>query len=389
MAYSETHSVTFTKPALRSLRDKVIESNTTTLLASVNTKSLTVRGWSMDKDYEAETTENNAQFWRQETNPNDDGYIYRMYLTVNFSRADGKKPGTTEFASILRTMFQRAQNPAYGKWILSEVDGKDYVAPGDDEDISSNINADLIGYSDVVIPDEWFGNFDHLFGLDSHIKRVRMALEAGIMSNWRNRFHCALIGPPGCGKSDICGSLKRALGEDAVMEFDATATTAAGAIKELAEREILPRVMVVEEIEKADEKALSFLLGVCDLRGEIRKTTARTTIQRDTKVFVVATVNDYALFQKLQAGALASRFANKIFFKRPSRETLAMILTREVGKLTDGDERWIKPTLDFCEDHDITDPRQVIALCLCGRDELITGEFQKMLAETAEEESGL
>jgi MoxR-like ATPase len=166
------------------------------------------------------------------------------------------------------------------------------------------------------------------------------------------------------------------------MEFDATATTAAGAIKELAEREILPRVLVVEEIEKADEKSLAFLLALCDLRGEIRKTTARATIQRDTKLLVIATVNNVELFQKLQAGALASRFANKIGFSRPSREQLAMILEREVSKI-DGDSRWIKPALDYCEERDITDPRQVIALCLCGRDMLITGEYQEMLKDTA------
>jgi hypothetical protein len=305
-----------------------------------------------------------------------------MYVAISFYREDGKKPGLNEFESILRTLHNRAGQPAFGKWALASVDGNTYIAPGDDDDISANVNADLIGYADVNIPEGWDSNFAHLFGRDAHVARIRMALEAAIMSHWSNRFHCALIGPPGCGKSDICGSLKRALGEDAVMEFDATATTAAGAIKELAEREILPRVLVVEEIEKADEKSLAFLLALCDLRGEIRKTTARATIQRDTKLLVIATVNNVELFQKLQAGALASRFANKIGFSRPSREQLAMILEREVSKI-DGDSRWIKPALDYCEERDITDPRQVIALCLCGRDMLITGEYQEMLKDTA------
>ena len=387
MSHTEMHKITFVKHAKRSLRDKVIAGQATSLLSSVNTKSMTVRGWTMDQDYRDNATGTDVSFWRQlpfngETDEFE--YTYEMYITVTYHREDAKMPGTTEFASILNTMRQRAIQPSYGVWTLASVDGKPYIAPGDDEDVSSNINADLIGYSDVAVPDDFEGNFDHLFGLDSHIKRIKLAMLAGISSDWRNRFHCALIGPPGCGKSDICASLKRTLGEDAVMEFDATATTAAGAIKELAEREILPRVMVVEEIEKADEKSLAFLLGVCDLRGEIRKTTARTTIQRDTKVFVIATVNNMELFEKMAAGALASRFANKIHFKRPSRETLAMILTREVMKV-DGDERWIKPALDYCDDHDITDPRQVIALCLCGGDELVTGEYQKMLADTSPE----
>jgi MoxR-like ATPase len=168
------------------------------------------------------------------------------------------------------------------------------------------------------------------------------------------------------------------------MEYDATATTAAGAIKDLSEREILPRVIVVEEIEKADEKALSFLLALCDLRGEIRKTTARATIQRDTKVLVVATVNDVPLFEKMLAGALASRFANKIWFKRPSRETLSRILVREIRKIN-GDPAWVSPALDYCEERGVTDPRQVIALALCGRDMLVSGAYQKMLSETSQE----
>ena len=137
------------------------------------------------------------------------------------------------------------------------------------------------------------------------------------------------------------------------------------------------------EIEKADEKTMSFLLGVLDLRSEIRKTTARQTIQRDTKLFAIATVNDVALFHKLQAGALSSRFTNTIFFKRPSRETLALILTREVSKVQ-GDPAWINPALDYCDEKGITDPREVIAICLCGQDMLVTGDYQKMLAETDE-----
>jgi MoxR-like ATPase len=256
--------------------------------------------------------------------------------------------------------------------------------PDDDDGVGTT--DDLIGYSDVNIPDDWDDSFQHLYGLDSHIQRVRTALEAGVNSGWRNRFHAALIGPPGCGKSDICESLKQALGEDAVMKLDATATTAAGAIKELSEREILPRVIVIEEIEKAPEASMSFLLGVLDQRSEIRKVTARQTVQRDTKLLAFATVNDVALFRKLQAGALASRFPNTIFFQRPTRETLALILTREVAKI-EGNAEWIGPTLDYCADRDITDPRKVISLCLCGMDGWLDGTYAKMLDDTSEDEN--
>jgi hypothetical protein len=370
--YTETHTVEFEKPAQRQLRDKVIANNLTALLASTNNKSLAVRGWTVNAEY------NDSPCWDRKDNPNDDGYVYTLFVRVDFTREDGHAPGKTELAAIVRTMATRASQPAFGKWTLARVDSDGYVAVAED-DLDANIGD--IGYTETDIPEDWDAYFSHLFGLNSHIRRVRKALEAGMSSNWANRFHCALIGPPGCGKSDIARSIQAALGEDAVIEFDGTATTAAGAIKELAELEILPRIIVIEEIEKAPEATMQFLLGVLDLRAEIRKTTARGSIQRNTKLFCIATVNNNELFEKLQAGALASRFTNKIHFDRPTRETLSLILTREIAKV-DGSEKWIAPTLDYCDEHGITDPRQVIAIALCGGDDLLTGEYQAMLDET-------
>jgi AAA domain (dynein-related subfamily) len=374
MKYTETHTAKFVKPALRQLRDRVIASNVTALLAATNNRSLAVRGWTVS----AAAGENQEPRVLRQDNPNDDGYIYELFIRIHFEREDGEAPKKTELQSIVRQLASRSVQPAFGKWTLATVDDDEYV-PMAEDDLDANVSD--LGYTETDIPEDWDAYFTHLFGLDSHIKRVRKALEAGMSSEWRNRFHCALIGPPGCGKSDIARSIKEALGDEAVIEFDATATTGAGAIKELSELEILPRVIVFEEIEKAPEAAMQFLLGILDLRAEIRKTTAKGSIQRNTKLFCIATVNNEELFEKLQSGALASRFTNKIHFDRPSRETLSLILTREIAKV-DGDKRWIGPTLDYCDSHDITDPRQVIAIALCGGDDLLTGEYQKMLDET-------
>jgi MoxR-like ATPase len=154
----------------------------------------------------------------------------------------------------------------------------------------------------------------------------------------------------------------------------------AGAQKELAERvdsgQDLPRVLLVEEIEKADEKSLSWLLSLMDLRGEIRKTTARGKINTDTKMICIATVNDVPTFKKIAFGALYSRFSNKIYFRRPDRELLGRILKREVDAI-EGKDEWINPTLDLADEIHTTDPREVISLLLCGRDALLDGTFQK------------
>jgi MoxR-like ATPase len=265
--------------------------------------------------------------------------------------------------------------------MLAEVDGKPYAPPSDADTVTLKMEADQIGYSDCDIPADWDSHFEHLYGLDSHISRVKSALTAGIASSWRNRFNTVLVGPPGCGKSDIALSMKSALGENAVMSFDATATTAAGLIKTLNDLEIMPRVIIFEEIEKASADALVPLLGIADQRGEINKTTARGEVQKSVKALCVATVNDYDLFQRLQAGALASRFSNKVFFSRPPREISMRILRREIAKV-DGDQEWAEPALDYCESHGVSDVREMISICLCGADGLLDGSYQKMMDET-------
>ena len=369
--HNEFHIVTFARDMDRALQPKSYRKSVDSLIASVATKSITNRGWSF-----SEGPDGAVEIESDET-----PHRYNWTLKVAFAHAS-IVPGSTEFASILFTLYGRAISPAFGLWTLSEVDGKPYQPPMSDDTITSRIDKEMIGYADCEIPDDWAEYFDHLYGLAPHIARVRSAVAAAIKSNYRNRFNVVLVGPPGCGKSDVAESMKRALGDDAVMSFDATAMTAAGLIKELNEREILPRVVIFEEIEKAPESALQPLLGILDTRGEIRKVTARGNVQRDTKCLAIATVNNFALFEKMQAGAVESRFPNKIFFDRPNRETLSMILTREVGKV-DGDQKWVIPALDYCEQRGIDDPRQVISICLCGAEGLLDGSFQAMMDATA------
>lgn len=375
MTFTARHTLTLTKQAKRQLRDEVIQSNARSVMQSINTKSLAVMGWKLSEP---------QRLWTQRTMLGhlDAAYEYSMTLVLDY-QSDAKEAPQDQYLAILRNIHSRASSAPNGRWELATVDGGDYIKPAKG-DIPVADDA-LIGYTEINIPDDWDDNFDHLYGLDAHIARIKGAIEAGIDSNWNNRYNCVLIGPPGCGKSDICRSVKRALGDDAVIEYDATATTAAGMQKDLTEREILPRILIVEEIEKADEKSVQPLMGMLDLRGEIRKTTARTAIQRDTKLFVIATVNNRAAFERMQSGALASRFSNKIWFKRPARDMLARILTREVQKVN-GNLAWIDPTLDYADANRIDDPRQITALCLCGRDGWLDGSYVEMLAATAEPE---
>jgi hypothetical protein len=353
------------KPADRRLSADVISKNAAAMIKSVSNKSLRARGWDVEfAGYDAVTNTEDArtEYCQDETNARD-LYIMTLHVPYNYHT----DPVKGDLAGIVRKLAGKSQTPAFGSWYVTMLDGKPYTMPGDDEIAVDNAD-DLVGYVEVAIPDNWNEYFAHLYGLDAHIRRVRRAIEAGINSGWKKRFNIVLVGDPGCGKSDIAESVMRALGEDGCWRMDATATTAAGTIKELSEMEILPRVAILEEAEKANEKVTEPFLGILDQRGEVNKTTARGKIQRDARLLVISTVNDWEKFQRMNAGALASRHTVKVFFNRPSRDTLALILTREIHSVK-GDLAWIDPTLDYCEAHGITDPREVISHCLTGADD--------------------
>jgi len=232
-------------------------------------------------------------------------------------------------------------------------------------------------------------HFEHIFDREAQIVRILSSLEAAQESDWNSRYHCVLYGPPGCGKTEILRAIAKMLGEEgsAYMMMDATSTTQAGALRLLMDSPFIPPVLIVEEIEKAEDKSLRWLLGLLDTRGEIRKTNFRVGNQaRNVKMLCLATVNDITLFQRVMSGALASRFAHKIYCPRPSRDVLRKILLREVVKAK-GNTDWIEPALEFCIDEmGLDDPRQVIPICICGRERLLDGTYQEAIRHSTSEE---
>ena len=374
-AHTETHTVLFTRDMDRSLQVKSYRNSVDLLIDGINTQTRRQQGWSFDEDMRGFYRVDDAEDLAAGTN-----HRFAWKLHVNYSNAT-RKPNATEFSAIVFTLYGRAIKPAGGRWVVTEVDGKPYAPPAEKDAVTLKMDADQIGYADCEIPPNWDEYFSHLFGLNSHIARVKSALTAAISSGFKNRFNTVLYGPPACGKSDIALSLKNALGEQAVMSFDATSTTAAGLIKTLNDAEIMPRVIVFEEIEKANADALLPMLGIADQRGEIKKTTARGSVDKSVKAFCICTVNDFEKFETMQAGALDSRFSNKVKFSVPPREVKMRILRREIAKV-DGDQDWAEPAIDFCEANDIEDVRQMISICLCGADGLLDGSFQKVMSET-------
>lgn len=233
-----------------------------------------------------------------------------------------------------------------------------------------------------VKPGEYF---NHLFGLDAQIRILLSAVQAAADSNMENRFHSLLFGDPGTGKTDILRSTYRLLSDLNIscLSIDATSTTEAGMRKYLLdEDEILPEVILIEEIEKAVH-SFKLLLGIMDDRGTVSQMNARRTASRKVPALILANANDYNVLVKMDSGALLSRFSNEIYCPRLDRETLARILEREVGKVKSGKVEWIEPTLTFGFDGmGINDPRQLKRICLCGKDDLLTGKYQKDLEKT-------
>jgi hypothetical protein len=370
-----THVVKLAKEAGRALDDNKSEIQIQSVMDAAKTAERLRRGWTI------EFSEDNRNRRFRSRGNGTSGYVYTVEVRVACQPTKIRTTLAMEFENIVATLDQKAQLPA-NRWRVSEVDGTPYVAKEISRiEVDANEN---IGYAPFEIPadDEWVKAFDHLYGLDDYIQIIKRTLELAEMSNWEDRVNIALIGPPACGKSDICKSLKKLLGNDAVLEFDGTSTTQAGAQKDLSEREELPRVLLVEEIEKAPESSLSWLLSVLDLRGEVRKTTARGNVLKEVHMIGICTVNSQETFDKVAYGALASRFSLPLHFTRPPREILWKILNREVSRIG-GDDAWIEPALDFAEEIDTTDPRKIIAICLTGRDLLLTGEYQKMIRRTS------
>lgn len=323
--------------------------------------------------------------------------VYTFKKKIEFDRIKGHKSSADkQWNSILIRLIRAGMHKSWNKYpwtvesegaeelrVQLELDGVIPSRVSTAEGLLASLKSDIKDMGKISI--DAADHYKDIYGRDDQIKIIRSAIIAGEESDWSNRFHCVLYGPPGCGKTEILAKTCEMLGveNDSYLKFDATSTTEAGAQKILLDSAHVPPILIVEEIEKQDEKALRWLLGLLDHRAEIRKTNFRIgTKARNVKMLCLATVNDLGLFKKVMSGALASRFAHEIYCPRPDRAILQKILEREVAK-SKGRVEWIEPTLKYCYDEKkINDPRKILPICLCGRDALLDNSYQKSLTAT-------
>lgn len=364
------------------VRHNSIKQSTVKLQASIDTIcNASLRG-SCGKNWAALPTRGMASSFDEDTK------VWTFKKEIKFNRIGGRKDTTEkQWHLILKRLLRAGTKACWGKYPWSvEAEGIDAVRT--ELELTGDIplrasKASLVVKDIAKISLDAKDHYSGIYDRDDQIKIVRSAIVAGHESDWQDRFNCLLYGDPGCGKSAILSATKHMLGKEneAYMEFDATSTTEAGAQKILLEADHIPPVLFVEEIEKQEEKMLRWLLGLLDYRAEIRKTNFRIGTQaRNVKMLCIATVNNLELFKKVLAGALASRFAHEIYCPRPDRMVLQKILEREVAKTKNGKVDWIEPTLQYCFDgKKWNDPRKIIPVCLCGRDGLLDGSYQKSL----------
>lgn len=242
----------------------------------------------------------------------------------------------------------------------------------------------------LALPDNHGSFFDHIYDREAQIREVLESIRTARETDMGVRNHILLYGPPGCGKTEICLSLWKMLGDLAVKRLDATATTKAGAEKLLLEMDAIPPIVVLEEAEKVNEANLPWLLGILDDRGEIIKTNARVgSVTRSAPCLVIATVNNIGKFRAFHEGALCNRFSVPLYCPMPDRALLRRILEREVVKIPGGDHAWIDPALDFALEVEKTyQARRIKAIMTNGRDRLLDGSYQEERAAMIKAEEG-
>lgn len=373
----------------RSISQKTNEDAVKSMVHDIVRRSLqSIKGWTATVHKQGEPTKNDADLW-----------VFKR--VIKYTKTSGQMAKTQkQWHQICRSLIRLGQASRFNKypWLVSG-DGVDeiyneLVAEGRvspmARDAESPTSTNVVGKKSTTpkpignINTDRGDHFDHIYDRQHQLKIIHSSIIAAKESNFINRFHCVLHGDPGCGKSDILTATGKMLGieGEAFLKFDATSTTQAGAQKILLDSDFLPPVLMVEEIEKTDEKSLRWLLGVLDHRAEIRKTNFRQNDRRSVHMLCLATVNDIKLFRSAMSGALHSRFSHEIHCPRPNREVLGMILLREVKKVS-GNEDWIEPALKFCyDDMKWNDPRKIIPVCLCGRDDLLDGTYQESLLAT-------
>ena len=269
----------------------------------------------------------------------------------------------------------------FSKIAMASIESKDFESNTSEQAGTNSKEIEIwktFKFDDRLLSDDNYLNnqspFNRFYGINSQIRMVLSPLQSAIQTAGKRMVHSVLFGPPACGKTSVLNKLEDIIGKENILKLDAPTTTKAG-IEKLFLNNHIPPVVILEEAEKANEDWLRNWLSLLDERSEIRKVNHKETIVKDIDILFYCTVNDNDRFNDLLDGALASRCKNKIYFPRPSIETIEKILYRDIQE-NGGKKEWVQPALQLAKDLNIDDPRIILSF-LSGGDRLLTGSYQE------------
>lgn len=228
--------------------------------------------------------------------------------------------------------------------------------------------------------------FREIYGRGPQIRSCLSSIKSFIETNGERANNTLLWGLPATCKTQILLAIEKTFGEGSVLRLDATSCTKAGVEKLFfKDLQIVPPIIIMEEIEKAEEPTLRIWLGAMDDRHEIRKVNFHMSQVRKVYFLAMATANDKVKFDFLMGGrpnhpgALSSRFKHQYECPRPTEDILKKILQRDINKFG-GKFEWVEPILQLARELNTDDPRKVLAF-LDGGDRLLDNSYRKdMLA---------
>jgi hypothetical protein len=192
------HAIELTKQSKRRLNESKINQQLKSIIDRGMGGGRMQRGWSIE-------IANKADLYTPRLVPNTGEYRYicKLSLVNTPKRKREESAIKQEFDSIIKFISTAGNVPG---WEILTIDNK-MVDTSKDERIQKPV-----GYVAVEIPSDWREQFSHIYERDDQIDILMSAIRAGVDSNFQDRFHCALVGPPACGKTETLRTVKKILG---------------------------------------------------------------------------------------------------------------------------------------------------------------------------------
>lgn len=233
--------------------------------------------------------------------------------------------------------------------------------------------------------------FNGVYEREPHIRLIQDIVNNCVLTNFEDRNHILLWGPPATAKSVLFNRFKKFYEDgsdiERVMIINSTTTSKVGLenmLLDKAKDKILPEIICFDEVEKVVDENLHCLLSVMDQTATISRNNAKIGRQSaEAKCLVVATCNDIDKLKNFASGALYSRFSTRLPCARPKRELMRNILIAQLQERIDAGEdaklEWADAAIDYAYDvMKVNCPRTIKGL-LSGRDRLLDKSYFKDL----------